>query len=232
MTDSEELDPREARAKFIADARTLAAMDLWIRNGGRPDTERAGLNEEIDRLVGYRADGEPVDEDERGGVGEHYQRLTLQEWTLYPAHEKRKATSGYRKTRKRLVDDEDLPCLVCGVRQSTLGKKKQNPFGARQMETHHRIVEWALTEAIELARFNERVIARFRARRPNDETYARNFTRQQMADWIDHHEDNLWVLCDLHHRAPYMGIHSISQPHWGPQDLVFPKFWNRAPPKP
>jgi hypothetical protein len=38
------------------------------------------------------------------------------------------------------------------------------------------------------------------------------------------------VLCDIHHRAPFMGIHAITRPHWDPQDLVFPKFWNLKPP--
>jgi hypothetical protein len=230
MTDERRADLREARVAFIADARTVAAMDLWIRNGGPPrEVERGGLEAEIDRLVGFRADGALIDEDERGRVEEHYQRVTLQEYLLYPEHEQRTASSQYRKTRKRLVDEEDSPCLVCGVRKSTLGKKRQNPFAATQMETHHRMVEWALIAAIDLDRFNERVVARFRLRRPDNETYSDDFTQAEMEAWIDHHEDNLWVLCDKHHRAPYMGIHALSQPTWGPQDLVFPKFWNRPP---
>ena len=230
MTDERDDELAEARAAFIADARTVAAMDLWIRNGGPPkDRERGGLDEEIDRLVGFHADGTPLEDEERGRVEEHYQRLTLQEYKLYPAHEARTSSSAYRRTRKRLVEVEDRPCLVCGVRKSTLDGRRSNPFKATQMETHHRIVEWALIKAIDLDRFNERVVGRFRLRRPDDPTYADDFSQDEMEDWIDHHEDNLWVLCDKHHRAPYMGIHALSQPTWGPQDLVFPKFWNRPP---
>jgi hypothetical protein len=230
LSDDHDDELRMARSAFIADARTVAAMDIWIRNGGRPsETERGGIEADIDRLVGFGADGEPIGEDERGRVAEHYERVTLQEYRLYPEHEQRRASAGYRRTRKRLVEDEDGPCLVCGVRRSTLDQKRHNPFGAAQMETHHRMVEWALIEAIDLGRFNERVVARFRASRPGDTTYANDFSQQQMEDWIDHHEDNLWVLCDKHHRAPYMGIHALSQPTWGPQDLVFPRFWNRPP---
>jgi hypothetical protein len=36
-----------------------------------------------------------------------------------------------------------------------------------------------------------------------------------------HHviEDNLWVLCDVHHRAKFLGIHEITYPIWCPMDF-------------
>jgi hypothetical protein len=37
---------------------------------------------------------------------------------------------------------------------------------------------------------------------------------------VDHSPDNLWVLCDVHHRHKFVGIHAITYPIWGPQDLV------------
>jgi hypothetical protein len=45
-----------------------------------------------------------------------------------------------------------------------------------------------------------------------------------VAAWVDHSEDNLWVLCDVHHRAKFFGIHEITFPIWGPMDLLRPDF--------
>lgn len=50
--------------------------------------------------------------------------------------------------------------------------------------------------------------------------YDHDFTQQEMLDWIDHGRDNLWVLCDVHHRHKYVGIHAITYPIWGPQDIL------------
>lgn len=251
------------RQLIIDQARTVAAMDIWIRNGGRPpDVEpehrergRTGLvagetamDALLDELVGFRADGTPVGRPaergrggrERGGepkrTPEHSVASTVYEWTFYPEHDSRKDSdsSAYRAARKKLVATGS--CLVCGVDLATLHDavarkdEAKNPFNAVQLETHHRVIEWALGEAIDVKRFNERFVARRRALEPTNAKYATDFDRQQMLDWIDHDPDNLWVLCDVHHRAPFMGIHAITRPHWDPQDLVFPKFWNRPPP--
>ena len=48
----------------------------------------------------------------------------------------------------------------------------------------------------------------------------KGMTQKQILDWVDHDEDNLWVLCDVHHRHVFVGIHAITFPIWGPQDLV------------
>jgi hypothetical protein len=37
---------------------------------------------------------------------------------------------------------------------------------------------------------------------------------------VDHGFDNLWVLCDVHHRHKFVGIHAITYPIWRPQDVV------------
>ena len=42
----------------------------------------------------------------------------------------------------------------------------------------------------------------------------------RIKQWIDHAYDNLWVLCDVHHRHKFVGIHAISYPIWGPQDVI------------
>lgn len=144
----------------------------------------------------------------------------LKEIVDYPGHVKRKSSPEYRKAHDYLVKKKDLPCLVCGVRDSTLRDPKQNPFGARHMETHHHIIEWALANAIDLKKFNERVVRQLRAKRHHDPIYDKDFTQRQLLEWVDHHHDNLWVLCNVHHRAARLGIHEITFPIWGPQDLV------------
>jgi hypothetical protein len=50
------------------------------------------------------------------------------------------------------------------------------------------------------------------------------FTAQEMRDWVDYSEDNLWVLCDVHHRAKFLGIHEITYPIWCPMDLLLDDF--------
>lgn len=154
--------------------------------------------------------------------GSHLVRRTLHEAVRYPHHAPRTESAEFRALRQQLVVEEDLPCLVCGVRQSTLGDPRHNPHGARQMEVHHRLVEWALTEAIDLDRFNRLVVARLRLKRPRDPTYAVEMTQAGMEAWIDHGRGNAWVLCDVHHRSPHAGIHSVTFPVWTVQDLVRP----------
>lgn len=144
----------------------------------------------------------------------------LNQIAFYPAHDKRRETPGYKKIHKHLTVELDLPCLICGVKHSTLKDPGQNPYGAKQMETHHHIVEWALANAISTEKFNSRVLPHLAHRHGDKPEYKKPFTDQQVKDWVDHSPDNLWVLCDVHHRAKYMGIHEITFPIWGPANLL------------
>ncbi len=148
----------------------------------------------------------------------------LREIVNYPGHAARKNSPEYSKAHKHLVDELNLPCLVCGVTKKTLGDPGKNPAGAKQMETHHHIVEWALANAIDLKKFNDRVVRHIRAKKYHDPIYDADFTQEQLLEWIDHHEDNLWVLCDVHHRHALLGIHEITYPIWSPQDLILDSF--------
>jgi len=150
----------------------------------------------------------------------HVVSRMLKEIVNYPGHVARTNSPAYTAMHHKLVDLLDLPCLVCGVRKSTLGTPAANPFHATQLETHHHIVEWALANALDLAKFNDRIVRHLRARPTHDPIYDQDFTQEQMLEWVDHHPDNLWVLCNVHHRAQYYGIHSITDPIWGPQDLI------------
>ncbi len=155
----------------------------------------------------------------------HENPRTLKELAFYPAHDKRLETPEYKKAHDHLTKALDLPCLVCGVRNSTLKDKAQNPYGARQMETHHHLVEWSLANAIDPGKFNRIVLPHLKARHPHNPLYAKKaLTAEDIAGWVDHSEDNLWVLCDVHHRAPYLGIHEITYPIWCPMDLLLDDF--------
>lgn len=109
---------------------------------------------------------------------------------MYPPHEKRHATSLYRKTHRKLIVEMDEPCWICGVRRSQGGR----------METHHAHLEWAAANGVDLAK----ITADF-AEIMNDPA--------RLRDWLDS-EGNMLVLCDRHHRGSREGVHMISYPAW------------------
>lgn len=163
----------------------------------------------------------------------HYHAVSrmLHEQAYYPPHDKRTESSKYARVHHLMTVVDDAPCLVCEVRHSELGDATKNLFGAVQMETHHHLIEWALANAIDAAKFNTRVRPglqrRAMGRQPThpeyaefDQLYGSRMTVNQIRDWIDHGYDNLWVLCDVHHRHKFVGIHAITYPIWGPQDIV------------
>jgi hypothetical protein len=148
----------------------------------------------------------------------------LRQVAFYPAHDKRAESPAYHKAHDNMVVKKDLPCLVCGVRHSTLGDKKKNPYAAKQLETHHHVIEWALANAIDPQKFNENIRPSLAHKHPQNPVYKKAMSEKQIRDWVDHSEDNLWVLCDVHHRAKLIGIHAITYPIWCPQDLLRPNF--------
>jgi len=168
----------------------------------------------------------------------HAVERMLDERAFYPPHDRRTESPAYAKVHHQMTVVDDKHCLVCGVQHSTLGDIKGNPFGAVQMETHHHVVEWALANAIDEAKFNQHILpglARAAAARTKDPGYAKvsdlykefdaiyasgHMTLDQIKAWVDHGADNLWVLCDIHHRHKFVGIHAITYPIWGPQDVV------------
>ncbi len=153
----------------------------------------------------------------------HEVERQLDERAFYPAHDARTESAAYAKVHRHLCVDLDLPCLACGVKHSTLlSGAAENPFGAKAMETHHHIVEWALANAISTEQFNKTLLPNLAHAHPNDPTWAYEtpFDDKKVKDWVDHSEHNLWVLCDVHHRHPFLGIHEISYPIWCPQNLL------------
>lgn len=156
----------------------------------------------------------------------HENRRQLDERAFYPAHDVRKESSAYAEVHKQLCITDDLPCLVCGVRHSTLGDPEKNRYAAKAMETHHHIIEWALANAIDVGHFNNALRPNLAHRHKDEPMYQTEMTAGQIHDWVDHSPHNLWVLCDVHHRHKFLGIHEISYPIWCPQDLLRPDFEN------
>lgn len=161
----------------------------------------------------------------------------LDEVAFYPAHDKRAESPAYSKVHHQMTVIDDKHCLVCGVQHSTLGEESNNPFGAIAMETHHHTIEWALANAIDPDKFNQHIrpgLQRQAQQRKQwadygkladaykefDGDYDQPMTLDRIKQWVDHAADNLWVLCDVHHRHKFVGIHAISYPIWGPQDVV------------
>jgi N-methylhydantoinase A/oxoprolinase/acetone carboxylase beta subunit len=149
----------------------------------------------------------------------HGSRRKLDELDFYPAHDERKETPEYVKAHKHMTVELDLPCIVCGIKRTTLDGGK-NRYGSKAMETHHHVIEWALANAIDVDKFNKAILPNLRHKHPDRREYSQPFTQKQVADWVDHSEDNLWVVCDVHHRAKFLGIHEITFPIWGPMDLL------------
>ena len=164
---------------------------------------------------------------ETGGP-DHALSRTLHEIAFYPQHNARKESAEYAKVHHQLVVEQDLPCLSCGVKQSTLKDPKQNLYGAKAIETHHHVVEWALANALDVNKFNAKILPALAHRHSADPQYKQPFTEQQMLAWVDHSADNLWVLCDVHHRHVYLGIHAITDPIWGPVDIVRDEFLTKG----
>ena len=167
----------------------------------------------------------------------HIVARMLDEQAFYPAHDARMESPGYAKVHHQMTVVDEMPCLVCGVQQKTLKDLASNPFGAIQLETHHHTIEWALANAVSVERFNAKVRlgllreAHARAYNPGyaqkpavyktfDALYEKDMSEDDIHAWVDHAADNLWVLCDVHHRHIFVGIHSITYPIWGPQDIV------------
>lgn len=133
----------------------------------------------------------------------HLVRRALHEAVWYPAHAPRSESPEYAAKHHQLVVVEDQPCFICGVRNSTLTDPEQNPHGAKEMETHHRWVEWSLINATD----PEKLAAQFGP-------------QEDWSSFLDHDEENLLVLCDVHHRHKEAGIHEMSYPIWVAQKFV------------
>lgn len=123
---------------------------------------------------------------------------------MTPPHPPREETPTYAAAHHHLTKVLDEPCAMCGVRNSTLDDPKQNPFGAKTIETHHYPIERSLMDACDPKKVGV--------------VFPQVKDRATLEAFIDS-EHNLMVLCDVHHRHPLHGIH-----HLAPQDFFVQPF--------
>lgn len=149
-------------------------------------------------------------------------RRTLAEDVWYPPHPPRKASAVYVATHRELVVEQDRPCAVCGVRRSTLGDPAHNAVGAKALETHHALIEWAGANEIDWDKLaadhpslpNLTALAgAYHAHLLANGTFAGTLDPDIVTRFVDS-ADQMLVICDVHHRSAGKGVHMISGPVW------------------
>ena len=125
---------------------------------------------------------------------------------VYPPHGPRSTDPHYKifhAARHHLIDVLGVGCWIGGVTKAQLGAVPDGHLcsGAKQLEAHHHIAEFAGLPEIDW----RKVAADFpQLGIDSDEA----FLEAAEAD------GGLLILCDKHHRSAYHGIHSITEPVW------------------
>ncbi len=137
----------------------------------------------------------------------HITPENVMSFELTPPHPPREDTPEYRASHHKMVVVDDLPCAVCRVRNSTLKDPLKNRYNATCLETHHYPIERSLADACDPAKIMQ--------------NFPQVHDKESLNTFIDS-EQNLIVLCDLHHRSVSQGIH-----HMTAQDFaVLPYIWD------
>lgn len=119
---------------------------------------------------------------------------------MTPPHPERAESAEYRKVHHLLIVEKDSPCLICGVRNSTLHDPASNPYQATAIHLHHSPIEWSLAHCIDPMKLH------------ND--YPQVYDQATLEAFIDS-PANLLVLCSTHHIHPEHGIHHLlTQDFW------------------
>jgi hypothetical protein len=149
-------------------------------------------------------------------------RRTLSETVWYPAHPPRTASALYTQTHHQLVAVEDRPCVVCGVRNSTL-RTPANKVNAKALETHHALIEWAGANAIDwdklaadhpdLRTLMQLAGAYHAHLLANGGAFDGALDPSIVTAFVDS-PDQMLVICDQHHRSSGKGVHMITGPIW------------------
>lgn len=133
-------------------------------------------------------------------IARHVLAATMAFRVWYPEHELRTESALFRRTKRTLIVDRNLGCLVCGTR--------------KRREVHHWYVEWAYADAVSWRKM--------RALHP-DFDWASFRAPEDFVDSLY----NCRVLCRRHHRLHGFGIHNLPYPIWREQ-LHAPENWRFA----
>ena len=137
----------------------------------------------------------------------HEQPSTLHEIAYYPPHGPRDTDPNYRifhSARHHLIDVLNVGCWIGGATKGQIQAGLPEGhlcLGATQLEAHHHIAEFAGLNALDW----QKVAKDFPQLHINSDE---EFLRAAETD------GGLLVLCSKHHRAPYHGIHTTSEPVW------------------
>lgn len=118
---------------------------------------------------------------------------------LTPPHTERMESPEYRKVHQFLIHEKDSPCLICGVRTSTLNEPTINVLGSTQLELHHYPIEYSLMNAVDPLKVHK--------------VYPQVYDQKSLEAFIDS-PANLLVLCDQCHRSKERGIHHLLVQDW------------------
>lgn len=124
----------------------------------------------------------------------HETSLEAETIEMTPPHAHRRATEAYHKSHHFLVYEQDTPCFVCGVRNSTLKDDHANKFKAKAIETHHWPIEWSMQNACDIHKVHKH--------------FPEVIDQETFHVFIDSPR-NLLVLCDQCHRSRERGVHHL-----------------------
>lgn len=132
----------------------------------------------------------------------HEEAHTVHEVVEFPGHEARTESSEFRKNKRILVKQLDLPCWICGSRDAR--------------EVHH-LHEWSLWPALD----PEKVLDTLHVFDPYGYTHKMGEQPIESPDDIrnllvlcGHHEINGVPVPGGHHRGVDLGVHDLTMPTW------------------
>lgn len=132
----------------------------------------------------------------------HEQSERLTQDVVYPAHEDRTESAEFRKNKRLLVKQLDVPCWICGSRESR--------------EVHH-LFEWSLFPALDA----EKMLDTLHVFDPYGYTHKMGEQPIESPDDIrnlvvlcGHHEVGGVAVPGGHHRGVNLGVHEITLPIW------------------
>lgn len=172
-------------------------------------------------------------------VVQHEVRTSFHELIDYPTHDLRDHDPVFKDIRHQRIVVNNQPCFICGITDKIIkGPENPNPKLYTSMELHHCLVEWAMANGIDSNKWNNNVLPYLKNTKKGVllSPYSTVFNKQTMSpeeikDWAHHGDENLLVLCNVHHRSPYTGIHTVSYPVWISQLYMEDRYLKQEPPK-
>lgn len=137
----------------------------------------------------------------------HYERRTLREVVAYPPHAPREQDPHYavfHHAQHRLIHELGVGCWIGGATLDEIHAglaAGHRCHGATQLEAHHAIAEFSGLNEVDW-----RKVAK-------DFPQAELHSNEDFLRYAES-EGGLMILCDVHHRHPGKGIHTVTYPAW------------------